>query len=153
MFGYFVNINTSQPVNSTNRCSPPTGVFYQKVYSTKRCSSTTGVLRQQVYSTNRCILPTGVFHQEVYFPCPQNRWSVLGLQGALLSQLVEPVYLFSLTVGGLGHTGHLARTLARRTAHLRHLALPYRRTLPRPGCRMLLTLHLTLHYDQAVGCY
>ncbi|CAL8314688.1 unnamed protein product [Gadus morhua 'NCC'] len=62
------------------------------------------------------------------------RWSVLGLQGALLSQLVEPVYLFSLTVGGLGHTGHLARTLARRTALLRHLALPYRRTLPRPGC-------------------
>ncbi|KAG7276067.1 hypothetical protein CRUP_020589, partial [Coryphaenoides rupestris] len=62
------------------------------------------------------------------------RWSVLGLQGALLSHLVKPVYLCSLTVGGLGHTGHLGRTLGRRTARLGHLPAPYRRTQPLLGC-------------------
>ncbi|KAK0142615.1 Double-stranded RNA-specific editase B2 [Merluccius polli] len=62
------------------------------------------------------------------------KWSVLGLQGALLSRLMEPVYLYSVTVGALGHTGHLARTLVRRTARLRHLPAPYRRTQPLLGC-------------------
>ncbi|KAG7234357.1 hypothetical protein INR49_004879 [Caranx melampygus] len=33
------------------------------------------------------------------------KWSVVGLQGALLSHLVEPIYLHSLTVGTLSHTG------------------------------------------------
>uniref|UniRef100_A0A672H8X5 Adenosine deaminase RNA specific B2 (inactive) n=1 Tax=Salarias fasciatus TaxID=181472 RepID=A0A672H8X5_SALFA len=44
------------------------------------------------------------------------KWSVVGLQGALLSHLVEPVYLHSLTVGTLGHTGHLSRAMTRRLA-------------------------------------
>ncbi|KAF3857823.1 hypothetical protein F7725_011024 [Dissostichus mawsoni] len=39
-------------------------------------------------------------------------WSVVGLQGALLSHLVEPVYLHSVTVGTLSHTGHLSRAFA-----------------------------------------
>ncbi|KAM3604179.1 uncharacterized protein V6R79_007403 [Siganus canaliculatus] len=55
------------------------------------------------------------------------KWSVVGLQGALLSHLVEPVYLHSLTVGTLCHTGHLGRTLARRIAPVKHLPFPYRR--------------------------
>uniref|UniRef100_A0A3B3BWM5 Adenosine deaminase RNA specific B2 (inactive) n=1 Tax=Oryzias melastigma TaxID=30732 RepID=A0A3B3BWM5_ORYME len=41
------------------------------------------------------------------------KWCVVGVQGALLSHLVEPVYLHSLTVGTLCHTGHLARGMAR----------------------------------------
>ncbi|XP_039999734.1 double-stranded RNA-specific editase B2-like [Xiphias gladius] len=55
------------------------------------------------------------------------KWSVVGLQGALLSHLVEPVYLHSLTVGTLSHTGHLGRALTRRLAPVKHLPFPYRR--------------------------
>ncbi|CAF97787.1 unnamed protein product [Tetraodon nigroviridis] len=55
------------------------------------------------------------------------KWSVVGLQGALLSHLIEPVYLQSLTVGTLSHTGHLSRALTRRLAPVRRQLLPYRR--------------------------
>ncbi|XP_074545348.1 double-stranded RNA-specific editase B2-like [Halichoeres trimaculatus] len=62
------------------------------------------------------------------------KWGVLGLQGALLSHLVEPVYLHSLTVGTLSHTGHLGRAMARRLALLKHLPFPYRRRQLLLGC-------------------
>ncbi|RVE55541.1 hypothetical protein OJAV_G00235240 [Oryzias javanicus] len=55
------------------------------------------------------------------------KWCTVGVQGALLSHLVEPIYLHSLTVGTLCHTGHLARGVARRLAPVKHLPLPYRR--------------------------
>uniref|UniRef100_A0A3Q2QB63 Double-stranded RNA-specific editase B2-like n=1 Tax=Fundulus heteroclitus TaxID=8078 RepID=A0A3Q2QB63_FUNHE len=54
------------------------------------------------------------------------KWSVVGLQGALLSHLVEPIYLHSLTVGRLSHTGHLGRAINRRLAPVRHLPSVYR---------------------------
>ncbi|XP_051239053.1 double-stranded RNA-specific editase B2-like [Dicentrarchus labrax] len=62
------------------------------------------------------------------------KWSVVGLQGALLSHLVEPVYLHSLTVGTLSHTGHLGRAVARRLAPVKHLPFPYRRQQLLLGC-------------------
>ncbi|KAM9349510.1 double-stranded RNA-specific editase B2-like [Symphorus nematophorus] len=62
------------------------------------------------------------------------KWSVAGLQGALLSHLVEPVYLHSLTVGTLSHTGHLGRAIARRLAPVKHLPFPYRRQQLLLGC-------------------
>uniref|UniRef100_A0A3B3U139 Adenosine deaminase RNA specific B2 (inactive) n=1 Tax=Poecilia latipinna TaxID=48699 RepID=A0A3B3U139_9TELE len=55
------------------------------------------------------------------------KWSVVGLQGALLSHLVEPIYLHSLTVGRLSHTGHLGRAVTRRLARVKHLPSLYRR--------------------------
>lgn len=60
---------------------------------------------------------------------------MVGLQGALLSHLIEPVYLHSLTVGALSHTGHLSRTMARRLAPVRQQLFPYRRQQLLLGCK------------------
>ncbi|KAM7379791.1 hypothetical protein PAMP_005317 [Pampus punctatissimus] len=62
------------------------------------------------------------------------KWSVVGLQGGLLSHVLEPVYLHSLTVGTLSHTGHLGRAMARRLASVKHLPFPYRRHALLLGC-------------------
>jgi len=42
------------------------------------------------------------------------RWNVLGLQGGLLSNLIDPVYLESITLGYLYEHGHLSRAVCCR---------------------------------------
>lgn len=44
------------------------------------------------------------------------KYNVVGLQGALLSQFIETVYLDSVIVGGFYHRNHLARALYGRIA-------------------------------------
>jgi double-stranded RNA-specific adenosine deaminase len=52
------------------------------------------------------------------------KWNVLGLQGCLLSQYLEPVYLSSLTLGNKFDLGHLSRAVCCRVADSFKTTLP-----------------------------
>ncbi|KAL8621759.1 hypothetical protein ACOMHN_061894 [Nucella lapillus] len=43
-----------------------------------------------------------------------TRWNVLGLQGSLLAQFMEPIYLDGLVLGSLYHSDHLSRAVYSR---------------------------------------
>ncbi|CAF0800756.1 unnamed protein product [Adineta steineri] len=64
------------------------------------------------------------------------RWNVLGIQGALLSHIIQPIYLNSITIGFPFHYGHLCRALCCRLQdyfHSNPLPEPYRLNHPLIG--------------------
>jgi len=60
------------------------------------------------------------------------RWNVLGLQGSLLSYYIEPVYLFSISLGSMFHPTHLMRAVnGRIESTLSGLPKPFKLNTPK----------------------
>ena len=59
------------------------------------------------------------------------RWNVTGIQGALLSLYIEPVYFSSITIGSQFNVGHLQRAVYTRISKIRHLSPAYRVNEPK----------------------
>ncbi|UJR36349.1 hypothetical protein I4U23_029076 [Adineta vaga] len=54
------------------------------------------------------------------------RWNFIGLQGALLSILIEPIYYTSIIIGSLYHSEHIRRALFARIEHIsNNIPSPY----------------------------
>ena len=48
------------------------------------------------------------------------RWNVLGIQGALLSHIIDPIFLYSITLGSLFHPHHMFRAVVGRIQSTLH---------------------------------
>eukprot|EP00096_Caligus_rogercresseyi_P003450 TRINITY_DN1647_c0_g1_i2.p1 TRINITY_DN1647_c0_g1~~TRINITY_DN1647_c0_g1_i2.p1 ORF type:complete len:192 (-),score=52.85 TRINITY_DN1647_c0_g1_i2:877-1452(-) len=60
------------------------------------------------------------------------RWNVIGVQGALLSHFLEPIYFYSVSLGSLFHPHHMFRAVAGRIRDtIAGLPPPYRLNIPR----------------------
>ena len=58
------------------------------------------------------------------------RWNVLGVQGALLSLYIEPIYFKSLIIGSLFHEQHLTRAVYSRISGIADIPEPFVASLP-----------------------
>ena len=60
------------------------------------------------------------------------RWNVVGVQGALLSYYLQPIYFHSVILGSLFHPTHMYRAVVGRIqATMSGLPPPYRLHVPR----------------------
>ena len=58
------------------------------------------------------------------------RWNILGIQGALLSNFLEPVYLQSVVLGSLYHYEHMSRAMYHRLGDLEGFPPPFKQNRP-----------------------
>ena len=58
------------------------------------------------------------------------RWNVVGIQGSLLTNFIEPIYLSSIILGSLYHADHLSRAVFARLSSLEELPQGYRLNKP-----------------------
>lgn len=60
------------------------------------------------------------------------RWNIVGIQGSLLSSIVEPIYLHSIVLGSLLHAQHMYRAVCGRIEKsIQGLPPPYHLNKPR----------------------
>jgi double-stranded RNA-specific adenosine deaminase len=124
--------------DNQNRVPPPDGTHRPTLENKKQ-----GVLRTKIEDGEGTV-PVGENSQQTWdgilhgqrirtMSCSDKilRWNVLGLQGALLSQFMKPVYMSSLTLGSLHHHGHLCRAVCCRAADIEH-SLPAGFTVNHP---------------------
>lgn len=58
------------------------------------------------------------------------KWNVVGIQGALLSKFIGPIYLKSIILGSLYHSHHLARAVTQRLGSIEGLPPSYKHNFP-----------------------
>lgn len=59
------------------------------------------------------------------------KWNVLGLQGSLLSTIIEPIYLDSIVLGNSFHASSLYRAICGRIATISNLPITYNLNIPK----------------------
>lgn len=90
---------------------------------------------QNINHTNKNLFlyfPQG--HRLLTMSCSDKiaRWNIVGIQGSLLSSIIEPIYLHSIVLGSLLHPEHMYRAVCGRIEKsIQGLPPPYHLNKPR----------------------